>query len=674
MVFGRFHATKGGFALRDYQNDAIQSVLSALERGVRRPAVVLATGGGKTVVFSHLLRQIKPAASLGGSKVLVLAHKEELIKQAFDTIQQANPDLEVAIDMRRLKPESTSDVIVGSVPTLVRKSRLHQYNPAEFKAIILDECHHATAHSWNKILNYFNADRPDLDIAVIGFTATMERSDGKSLGSMFDEIVFERDLLTMIKNKELVDVRFSTIDVDVDLSSVPVKNNDYDSEGLSRAMNSFDVNLLVARSYLTLRKHYNFASTLIFCVDINHCRTLCGVLQSQGINAQYVTGETPKQERRLIIEDFKNGNIDVLCNVQVFTEGTDIPSIDSLFLARPTKSRPLLVQMIGRGLRLHGEKSLCHVVDIAGTRNTGVTSVPTLFSLPSSFTIDGQSYEDMVQARIDYEEDLARESEMEQKEKERTRIKEEQAISRKLKELALVREDLEVKFKSFEGFLELESFETSKYEDNNFVNQTMKDSQIPWVRLEYDIWGSQLDLESFFMLQRQHSETGEQYFSLLLVKFASTKQKIATGYKCGKFSSKSIIDSNKNLQVLVKRAESLQAQMNRINYYSRQGPARAITKKQLVYLSTRLKPRARELYLKTHDDVEQQLEETLAQFDSKRAAALIFAHLYSAKSLWVKWELQRIFGLGAKTKRQIRALSEKLADVAELERSIELEG
>ncbi|KAM9931811.1 hypothetical protein OXX80_008541 [Metschnikowia pulcherrima] len=128
----------------------------------------------------------------------------------------------------------------------------------------------------------------------------------------------------------------------------------------------------VANAYIQLQQELGLKSTLVFCVDINHCKTLCGVLQAHGVNAQYVTGETAKHVRQDILEDFKQGKIAVLCNVLVFTGGTDIPNIDSLILARPTKSRPLLTQMVGRGLRLHKGKDICHVIDMVSTMKVGV--------------------------------------------------------------------------------------------------------------------------------------------------------------------------------------------------------------------------------------------------------------------------------------------------------------
>lgn len=187
-IQSRSIATEPLIKLRDYQEHAVKNTLESIERGVKRPAVVLATGGGKTVVMSHLIPQIKSQNK--GDKVLVLAHKQELVRQAAATIHRSNPDLRVCIDMAKAKPDlENQDVVVASVPTLVYRTRMERYDPTQYKAIILDECHHATAHSWMKILDYFGALEADAKVYTIGFTATLERADGMSLGNEFGESV-----------------------------------------------------------------------------------------------------------------------------------------------------------------------------------------------------------------------------------------------------------------------------------------------------------------------------------------------------------------------------------------------------------------------------------------------------------------------------------------------------
>lgn len=656
LIRGLHSPANGGLKLRDYQQNAIDSIKQAMSRGVKRPAFVLATGGGKTVVFSHLIPQIPKTNPQRGDKILVLAHTEELIKQAATTIQNINPDLNIEIDMRHMKPSfENADVIIGSVPTLIRLTRLQKYNPNDFKAIILDECHHATASSWTKILKHFNADTADLDVYVIGCTATMERSDGKSLGDVFDEIVFERSLLTMIENKELVDVKFSSLKVDVDLNDVKTKNHDYETTSLSQVINNSEVNLLVAMSYKNLREKYDFKSTLMFCVDINHCKTLCGVLQRVGINAQYVTGETVKHERRSIIEDFRAGNIDVLCNVQVFTEGTDMPNIDSLFLVRPTKSRPLLVQMIGRGLRLHKTKTHCHVVDLAGTRGTGVQSVPTLFQLPSDYIIHGKTFKELERETDIYlqeQEELRRQEEIE---KEKTRKEEEEAIYKKMIQLGKLEDRLKLQFVTIDGFLALESNDIKQFTESKTIHSTLQKNLLDWVRLEYDIWGCAID-EKFFLLKR--SEHGDKpFFKLVVTGFTTKEHKIASNYKCGKFISETGIIESHNLHTVLAKAQVLYSELESSSSYHRkvyrqQNP---VTKKQKEFLYSKLMIRAKQTYEIT-EALTKKLENSIGSLDRQTASNLIFSLKYSAKSFYTKWELQKMLGPDKRTNKAITKL------------------
>lgn len=634
--------------LRDYQVEAINSVHNAIGRGINRSAVVLATGGGKTVVFSHLIPQIKPSSMSRGNKTLVLAHKEELVRQAAESISIANPGMKVGIDMRRIKPSPDDDVIVASVPTLIRMSRLSKYAPNDFKTIILDECHHAPATSWTKILNYFNANSAELEIYVIGFTATLERSDGKSLGEIFDEIVFERSLLKMVQNKELADVKFSSLDVDVDLSKVATKKNDYEITSLSEAMNSSEVNLLVALAYSQLRKEFNFKSTLIFCVDISHCKTLCGVLQREGINAQYVTGETAKHERQAIIDDFKLGLIDVLCNVQVFTEGTDMPNIDSLFLARPTKSRPLLVQMIGRGLRLHKSKTHCHVVDIAGTRGTGIQSVPTLFSLPPDYIIHGKSYEELVKEKEKYDEEMKELKKMELLERERSARLEEIATHNKMKELKMKTEELNLKFNTYYGFVSLEFSDANDSQTSKKMDSLFRSSMLNWVRLSFDTWGHQLENNDFFLVKRclESKKNDNYFFRLTLNRFTSYEQRLASQYKCGKISLISELMVAHNLEAVLAKSDTLSRQLEKKLF--KNSSTSLISEKQLIFLKGKLTKKAKTLY--GTPSSEQELLKGLTSFTKKRASNLIFAFKYSLLSLWVKWELQKLLGPSKKSK------------------------
>lgn len=635
-------ATTGVFSmkLRDYQQDAIDAVIQSVNRGIRRPSVVLATGGGKTVVFSHLVPLLKPTSPERGNKTLVLAHKEELVTQAAKVLANVNPDLKVSIDMRTSKYDPTANIIVASIPTLVRMTRLNIYNPNEFKTIILDECHHATAKSWVKILDYFGANSPELPIYVIGFTATMERSDGQSLGKSFDEITYKRTLLEMVQNKELVDIKFSTVNLDLNLSQIKIKFDDYDTLALSKALNRTDANAKIVMTYSELKQKHNFKSTIVFCVDIEHCRSLCETFRQYGINAQYVTGFTVKYERRSIIQDFKDGKIDVLCNVQVFTEGTDIPNIDSLFLARPTKSRSLLVQMIGRGLRLHEGKEYCHVVDIADTKSVGIQSVPNLFDLPGSYIIKDKSFTD-----ISTEKELL--DQQEKLKKNLAKFELEQEIGTSLESIKKSFENGIFNIKTIEGFEALETSITEKFKDAKFVKQTFYKSKIIWIKLKHNCWGFPYGKDSFCLV--------EYIAGNYIMKYCNFYNKVEPKFS---FKSLNYYITKKNeptgdLGSIINEAEGLE---NRVKYstLSYMSKNKGITNNQVEYLSSKLRATVKTMYgIERYDE----LKDKLSGISLSRASLLIFAAKFSVKSLWVRWEMMNLLGPDKQVKRAISQLN-----------------
>lgn len=613
------------FDLRDYQHEAVTSVLDASRRGIKRPAVVLATGGGKTVVMAHLIPQL-PSPTAVAKKTLVLAHKEELVHQAARTIQSINPNLSVEIDMAKTKPSLESDVVVASVPTLVRAARLHRYDPLQFKTIVLDECHHATATSWIKILQYFNALDDNLHIHVVGFTATLERSDGMSLGTVFEEIVFERTLLKMIEANELCDVRFSTISTDADLSGVPTRLGDYSTADLSARVNTLKINVNVVKAYLDLRRQYGFKSTLIFCVDVEHCKTLCGVLQANGVNAQYVTGETSKDVRLAILDDFRNGAIDVLCNVQVFTEGTDLPNIDSLILARPTKSRPLLVQMVGRGLRLYKGKTHCHVVDLVSTADIGVLSVPTLFGLPPSHKTNSKTFKELEDDKRKWDAEA-----------EKLKYAEHRKAVAETLELQKQMDDLSLVLNTVEGFGRFNDAKAAEFTIPQKVSQAIGASKLVWFRLEYHKWAVSANRQTY-ILERKLAEHDDSPAEFVFSSYHATPVEVLKmkKFKMPRYKLKSLYTSN-NLKAVLAFAENKCYD----RYWQNAMLQKPTTPSQTKFLELLILARVRALY---GDHVKEELPKQLALLNMLRASNLIFAARWSVHSLWVAWELRRMLG------------------------------
>ncbi|EGW35205.1 uncharacterized protein SPAPADRAFT_131053, partial [Spathaspora passalidarum NRRL Y-27907] len=460
-------------SLRDYQEDAVNSVLNAIDDGFRRIAVVIATGGGKTVVFSHLIPLLKPSSPERGNKTLVLVHTQELVAQATHKIRAINPNLKVEIEMRNLRASPEADIVVASVPSLARKERLQRFDPMEYKTIIVDECHHALAASWKKILMHFQANTNESEVYVVGFTATLKRGDSAALGSVFDTIAYERSLETMIRNNELADVDVSQIRTN--LSGVRIRRGDYDQKELSKQMQANVQDISVA--YLELQS-LGYKRTLMFCVDVINCILICEYLQKLGVNAQYVTGETDKTERQMIIEDFMNGEIQVLCNVMVFTEGTDIPAIDSIILARPTLSETLKTQMIGRGLRLYEGKTRCHIVDLVDATKHGISVESTLNDRGETKEVSGGG------------NDL--------KEKPRPEVSEEL-----LERIRQFFKEHMYDFETRHGIENVVKITDDAFEDDQVVAQFLKESKGYWMRLEEDVWGVPLLGLRFALLERE---------------------------------------------------------------------------------------------------------------------------------------------------------------------------
>lgn len=635
------------FTLRDYQEDAIKSVLGAADRNVKRPAVVLATGGGKTVVMSALIPQLQ-AMENTRIKTLVLAHKEELVKQACNTISKLNPQLKVQIDMLRSKPDEDADVIVGSVYTLVRMTRLERYKPLEYKMIVLDECHHSTAVSWTKILNYFGALDAKLKIYVVGFTATMERSDGDSLGKVFQEIVFERSLLEMVEKKELCDVKFSALSTTLDLKEVSTRNGDYVEKQLTSAVNNDDINWQIVKGYLQLAKEHNFKSTLVFCVSIEHCMTLCGVLQENGVNAQYVTSKTVRHERLTILQDFKDGKIQVLCNVLVFTEGTDIPNIDSMILARPTKSKALLIQMIGRGLRLHHGKTHCHVIDMVGAGQLGYLSVPTLIGLED----DENKLKRKTLAEREKEENAVT-SQMEANRRQKT-VEEILRIQKLIEHIKLL-------FDTVDGFANFEHRTIEQFSSSEAVHKKFRESSIFWIRLEYDVWGALSEQKDgvYYTIRRMQlplvadSETTAVQFELARHIPIPLKTLIASGFKSARTTENTLMTGE--LPNVIATAENMLRKGFKVSLES------SITASQKALLVRGLKAKVHRNY---GEEASEKFGEHVSKLTLNEASNLIFAMKFSVNSLWVKWALSKMYGPPpqhqARADREIKKLEKGL--------------
>ncbi|GMM34698.1 double-stranded DNA-dependent ATPase [Saccharomycopsis crataegensis] len=405
-IFGN-SADTTGLQLRDYQKDCIVKCLRAFDQGKRRIAVSLATGGGKTVVFSSLIKHMAPLTESQGDKTLILVHRKELCEQAAATCARIMPEKVVEIDIGGNKASGMADITVASIQSLNRGDRLSKYDPKDYKLIIIDEAHHAAAKSYINILQNFNAHNTETKVAVVGFSATLDRHDGKSLADSMDYVVFHKGLDEMVTDGWLCDAKVTVVrDDDLDLSSVIVREEDFTITGLSKAVNTEKSNDLILQTYLKYREEDHFESTLIFGVDVDHVQALRDLFAANDIKAECVTGKTAASTRSKVVTDFKSKKINVLVNCGIFTEGTDIPNIDSIILARPTKSKNLLSQMIGRGLRKHDAKELCHIISFIPV-SIEVATVPTLLGI--SYQLPTKKFNTNMMSSFSREKPLLRE-------------------------------------------------------------------------------------------------------------------------------------------------------------------------------------------------------------------------------------------------------------------------
>lgn len=341
---------------RPYQREAIDAVFRAWDSGVRRPAVVLATGLGKTHVFSHLI------AERTGLRSIILVHRDELASQAADKIRSIAPGLSVGV-VKAQDNDIYADVMICSVQTIAREGRRRTLVAAQKSAgpvglLVTDEVHHCPSKSYQDIY----ADFPEAK--WLGVTATLERGDGVGLGSQVDEVVFSRSVLWGIKHGYLVQPRAFTEDASgLDLKSVKRSGGDYSAGDLGRALEEAEV----AESLPAVwKEHAADRPTLVFTPTVATAHGTAEAFRSAGITSAVVSGETPREERRRIFDDFRTGKVTVLCNCMVLTEGFDAPWASCAVIARPTRSRPLYAQMVGRVLRPWQGKTDAVVINVAG--------------------------------------------------------------------------------------------------------------------------------------------------------------------------------------------------------------------------------------------------------------------------------------------------------------------
>ncbi|MFF2640343.1 DEAD/DEAH box helicase [Streptomyces niveus] len=344
------------FAPRPYQRTAIQALTTAWQGAHNRLAVVLPTGAGKTVVFANLIAGM--LGSLNGRRALVIAHREELLTQAADKIKAVCPELRVGIVKAERDEHQDMDVIVASVQTLAVERRREAVQ--DIGVVIVDECHHAAAPSYLAVLKHFGAWH---GVPVAGFTATMTRTDG-GLAEVWQEVVYTLDILDMIADNYLCDVRGKSVTVaGLDLDSVKTSAGDLQDGQLGQALDDSGAAEVVADAYRQLAAA---RPGVVFTPTVATAQSMAHAFTDAGITAAAVWGDMPREDRAATLARYKSGAVQVLTNCMVLTEGFDAPWTSCVVVARPTKSPGLYCQMVGRGLRLSPGKTDALVLDVVG--------------------------------------------------------------------------------------------------------------------------------------------------------------------------------------------------------------------------------------------------------------------------------------------------------------------
>ena len=376
------------FKLRPYQQEAIDEVLAARERGVKRMVISLPTGAGKTVIFSRLAAQAE-------RQVLVLAHREELLTQAKNKLERTleSMELEGSVEIEQGEKRASPDakIAVCSIRSLHPERLGRMMKGRDLELIIYDECHHAAATDNKRVLEQIGCFEHDWGGTLLGFTATTRRGDGQGLDDVFEEIIYSRTIGQMIADEYLTPLRGYRIATSADLVRVGKSGEDFNIEELSEAVDIKERNALVARSIQELARDRR---TIAFCVTVAHAKNLSKALNKIGVPTGVIHGEMKREARDFVLTNFAEGRLQAITNVMVLTEGFDDPGVSCIAMARPTRSSSLYTQCVGRGTRLAEGKEDCLVLDFVDLSDVSLTTLPTLFGLPQDVQLDGEDVEE----------------------------------------------------------------------------------------------------------------------------------------------------------------------------------------------------------------------------------------------------------------------------------------
>ena len=374
--------------LRPYQRAALEASKRRFDAGITRQLIALPTGTGKTVLFAHLLRHHSI-----DKRMLVLVHRQELADQAERRIRQCNPGVRIGVEMGSRDALGEQIVIAGvqSIGASTGAGRLRSFAPDRFGAIVCDEAHHAIASTYRRVFEHFRLFDADNKTLLLGVTATPVRSDGRGLDGVFQEIVHNMPILDAMRQGGLCDLKAYRIKTSVDLDRARAyRDGDFVEAELGSVVNTHLRNSRIVTDWID---HGQNRQTVVFCVTIQHAKDLAECFKLAGVRADCLWGTDPDRGRKL--DKHKRGEITVLTNCGVLTEGYDDWQISCILLARPTKSELLFTQMIGRGTRIEDgidnlvsarnrneplKKPDCIVIDVVdNSREHRLVNMATLF-------------------------------------------------------------------------------------------------------------------------------------------------------------------------------------------------------------------------------------------------------------------------------------------------------
>lgn len=332
--------------LRPYQQEAREAVEQDWKSGIKRTLLVLPTGCGKTIVFAKIVEDCVRE----GRRVLILAHRAELLEQAADKLSRST-GLKCAVE----KAEESClgswfRVVVGSVQSMQRPKRLQQFERDYFDTIVIDEAHHCISDGYQAVLQYFS------EADILGVTATPDRGDMRNLGSYFENLAYEYTLPKAIKEGYLVPIKALTIPLKIDMSGVGMQSGDFKAGDIGTVLDPYLQSIADE-----MIKYCMDRKTVVFLPLVKTSQKFCQILNEKGFAAAEVNGNS--QDREEILSDYENGKYNVLCNSMLLTEGWDCPEVDCVIVLRPTKVRSLYCQMVGRSTRLYPGKDHLLLLD-----------------------------------------------------------------------------------------------------------------------------------------------------------------------------------------------------------------------------------------------------------------------------------------------------------------------